>query len=368
MEIKFIKMSRLLENIKIGNLELKNRIIMAPMTRCRSNADGSPNELNATYYGQRASAGIIISEATAISKQGIGYMNAPSIYTAEHVKGWKKVTDEVHKKGGLIFSQLFHVGRISHSNFLDGKLPVAPSSIKPSGQVFTADGMKGFEAPKALDVNEIKNIIQDFKTAAQNAKDAGFDGVEVHGANGYLINQFIDDTTNIRTDDYGNSVANRGKFLFEILDAVLEVWDSKKIGVRLSPSGLVNSARDTNSKETYTYVIEKLNEYNLGYLHLLNPMMPIDEYPEMVSNVAKFYGKLYQGNKIMSSGYTKETGEEIINKGLTEMVAYGNLFISNPDLPKRFELNAELTAANQDTFYSPGKEGYTDYPFLDSNK
>ena len=360
-------MSKILEKIKVGDLNLKNRIIMAPMTRNRSNENGVPNELNAIYYGQRASAGLIITEATAISKQGIGYINAPSIYNAEQVKGWKKVTDKVHKEDGLIFLQIFHVGRITHSSFLEGKLPVAPSNIKPTGQVFTVDGMKDYETPKELEINEIKNIINDFKVAAKNAKEAGFDGVEIHGANGYLINQFIDDISNKRTDVYGGNVENRSKILFEVIDAVLEIWDPKRISVRLSPSGLFNTAGDSNSKKTYTYIIEKLNKYDLGYLHLLNPMMPVDDYPEMISNVSEFYGKLYKTNKIVSAGYSQTTGEDAINNGTTDMVAYGNLFIANPDLPKRFKLNAKLNVANSETFYGGGKEGYTDYPFLESN-
>ena len=358
-------MLKLLEKIKIGSLELKNRVIMAPLTRNRSNEDGVPSDLNVAYYSQRASAGLIIAEATSISKQGVGYVNAPGIYSLEQVKGWKKVTDEVHKNGGLIYLQIFHVGRISHSDFLDGKLPVAPSNITPSGQVFTPNGMKDYEMPRALELNEISNVINDFKTAAQNAKDAGFDGVEIHGANGYLINQFIDDISNKRIDGYGNSIENRSKILFEVIQAVLEVWDSKRVGVRLSPSGLFNSVGDSNSKKTYTYIVDKLNNYDLAYLHLINPMMPIDEYPEMVSDVAEFYGKFYHGDRIINCGYTRTSGNEAIAHGLTEMVAYGNLFIANPDLPKRFELNSKLNSPNPDTFYGGGQEGYIDYPFLE---
>lgn len=360
-------MLKLLEKIKLGDLELKNRVIMAPLTRNRSNEDGVPSELNTIYYSQRASAGLIISEANAISKQGIGYVNAPAIYNTKQIEGWKKITDEVHKKGGLIFLQMFHVGRISHSDFLDGKMPVAPSSIKPTGQVFTSNGMKDYEIPKELGIDEIQNIINDFKIASQNAKDTGFDGVEIHGANGYLLNQFIDDSSNKRTDSYGGSIKKRSKILFEVIDAVLEIWNSKNVGVRLSPSGLFNSVGDSNSQSTYTYIIEKLNDYNLAYLHLINPMMPIDEYPEMILNVAEFYGKIYNGNKIINCGYTRTTGEDALKNGISEMVAYGKLFIANPDLPRRFELNAELNVANSETFYGGGKEGYTDYPFLENN-
>jgi len=358
-------MLKISEKIRIGSLELKNRVIMAPLTRNRSNQNGVPSDLNVKYYSQRASAGLIIAEATSILKDGVGYVNAPGIYTLKQVEGWKKVTDTVHSNGGKIFLQIFHVGRISHSDFLDGKLPVAPSRIKPFGQVFTPNGMKDYETPKELSINEISDIINDFKVAAQNAKDAGFDGVEIHGANGYLINQFIDDISNKRNDEYGGLIINRSKILFEVIDAVLKVWDKKRIGVRLSPSGLFNSVGDANSKKTYSYIIEKLNNYDLAYLHLINPMMPIDEYPEMVSDVASFYGRLYKGNRIINCGYTRTTGNDAIENGVAEMVAYGNLFIANPDLPKRFELNAELNVPNSDTFYGGGEEGYIDYPFLD---
>ncbi|WP_428742396.1 alkene reductase [Tenacibaculum sp.] len=357
-------MLKILEKIQIGSLELKNRVIMAPLTRMRSNPNGVPSDLNIEHYSQRASAGLIIAESTSISKHGVGYVNAPGIYTQEQVQGWKRVTDEVHRNEGKIFVQLLHVGRISHSDFLDGQKPVAPSSIKPNGQGYTPNGLKDFETPKELSLNEISSIINEFKVAAQNAKNAGFDGIEVHGANGYLINQFIDDVSNKRIDYYGGSITNRSRFLFEVLDAVLEVWDSERVGVRLSPSGIFNSVGDSNPKQTYSYIIERLNDYNLGYLHLMNPMMPINEYPEMVSDVANFYGKLYKGNRIINGGYTRETGNEAIEKGIAEMVSYGHLFIANPDLPMRFELNSDYNDQNPETFYGGGEEGYIDYPFL----
>ena len=355
---------KLLDPYHIGSLTLKNRIVMAPMTRSRSNGDGAPSDLNVEYYSQRASAGLIITEATAISKNSLGYVNAPSIYNQEHVKGWKKVTDGVHKKGGLIFLQMFHVGRISHSDFFGGKLPVAPSSIKAEGQVYTPLGKKDFETPRELALNEISSVIKEFKIAAQNAKDAGFDGIEIHGANGYLINQFIDDISNKRTDIYGGSIANRSRFLFEVLDAVLEVWDSENVGLRLSPSGIFHSVGDSNARETYGSIIERLNTYNLAYLHLMNPMMAIDEFPGLEADVAGFYGSKYEGSLIMNGSYTRETGNEVVDKGPADLVSYGSLFIANPDLPKRFELNAALNAPDQNTFYAGGKEGYTDYPFL----
>jgi len=357
-------MLKILEKIQIGNLELKNRVIMAPCTRMRSNSNGVPSDLNVEYYKQRSSAGLLIAESTSVSKHGVGYINAPGIYTQEQVYGWKKVTDAVHKNGGKIFLQILHVGRISHSDFFDGELPVAPSSIKPNGQGYTPKGLKDFEEPRELTLNEISSIINDFKVSAQNAKDAGFDGIEVHGANGYLINQFIDDVSNKRIDIYGGSVANRSRFLFDIVDVVLEVWESKRVGVRLSPSGLFNSVGDSNSKSTYSYVIEKLNSYELAYLHLMNPMMPIDESSEMESNVAGFYGKLYKGNRIINGGYTRGTGNQAVESGVAEMVSYGHLFMANPDLPKRFELNSEFNEERPELFYGGGKEGYIDYPFL----
>ena len=359
-------MLKILEKIQIGNLELKNRVIMAPLTRMRSNPNGVPSDMNVEHYKQRASAGLIIAESTSISEHGVGYVNAPGIYNQEQVIGWRKVTDAVHKNGGKIFLQILHVGRITHSDFLNGKLPVAPSSIRANGQGYTPKGLKDYETPKELELSEILSIINDFKNAAQNAKDAGFDGVEVHGANGYLINQFIDDISNKRTDIYGGSVENRSRFLFNVLDAVLEVWDNDRVGVRLSPSGLFNSVGDSNSKSTYTYVIKKLNDYNLGYLHLMNPMMPITEFPEMVSDVAGFYGKLYKGNLMINGGYTRETGNEAIKNGVAEMVSYGHLFIANPDLPKRFELNSSFNDEKPELFYGGGEEGYIDYPFLES--
>ncbi|WP_324027043.1 alkene reductase [Maribacter sp. BPC-D8] len=355
---------KLLEIYKIGSLTLKNKIVMAPLTRSRSNSDGIPSDLNVEYYKQRASAGLIIAEATAISKNSLGYINAPSIYSQEHIKGWKKITDGVHKEGGIIFLQMFHVGRVTHSDFFDGELPIAPSSIKADGEVYTPQGKKNFETPRALELNEIPSVVQEFKIAAQNAKDAGFDGIEIHGANGYLINQFIDDISNNRTDIYGGSIENRSRFLFEVLDAVLEVWDSKRVGLRLSPSGIFHSVGDANARETYSTIIEKLNTYSLAYLHLMNPMMPIDQRPELEPDVAGFYGSKYKGTLMMNGHYTKDSGNELLEKNLADLVSYGSLFISNPDLPKRFELNTALNVPDQNTFYTGGKEGYTDYPFL----
>ncbi|UII35031.1 alkene reductase [Fulvivirga ulvae] len=358
---------KLLSEIKIGDLTLKNRVIMAPLTRNRSTIDRVPSSLNIKYYTQRAEAGLIITESTAVSPSGVGYVNAPGIYTKEQIDGWRKVTDKVHERGGMIFVQLFHVGRISHPDFLGGKQPVAPSAIKPNGQVYTYEGYKDYVRPKMLELDEITQIVEDFKIAAKNAQTAGFDGIEIHAANGYLINQFIDDVSNTRTDIYGGVVENRSRLLFEILEAVSQIWDSTKIGVRLSPSGVFNDVGDSASKSTYQFIIEKLNNYNLGYLHLMNPMMPIDHNTEMITNVAQYYGKFYKGHLMANGGYSRDTGNEIIESKEADMVAYGRLFIANPDLPTRFLLDAELNSPDQETFYGGNEKGYTDYPFLAHN-
>ncbi len=355
---------KLLQEFKFGNLTLKNRMVMAPMTRNRSTKSRVPSALNVDYYAQRASAGLIITESTAVSASGVGYINAPGIYNSEQIEGWKNLNAAVHKNDGRIFIQLFHVGRISHPDFLEGKLPVSPSSIKPSGQIYTYDGFKDYVAPRMLEEEEIAQIIVDFKTAALNAKLAGFDGIEIHAANGYLINQFIDDVSNGRNDKYGGSVANRSRLLFEILEAIQQVWEDVRIGVRISPSGLFNSVGDSNSQKTYQYIVEQLNNYQLAYLHIMNPMIPVDEHPELVGNATEFYGKFYKGNLMVNGGYTQESGNRAVESEEATMVAYGKLFIANPDLPARFELGAPLNQPDHNTFYGGDEKGYTDYPFL----
>ena len=255
---------KLLQEFKLGDLTLKNKVIMAPMTRNRSTKSRVPSELNIEYYKQRSSAGLIITESTAVSANGVGYINAPGIYNSEQIEGWKKLNKAVHENGGHIFTQLFHVGRISHPDFLTGNLPVAPSAIAPKGQIYTYDGLKDYVAPQEMSINEINQIILDFKQAARNAMAAGFDGIEIHAAIGYLINQFIDDTSNKRMDEYGGSVENRSRLLFEVLEVIQEIWDGARVGVRLSPSGIFNSVGDSNSKETYKYSIEKLDNNKLN--------------------------------------------------------------------------------------------------------
>jgi N-ethylmaleimide reductase len=274
------------------------------------------------------------------------------------------VTQTVHEKGGKVFIQLWHVGRISHPDFHNGDLPVAPSAIQPAGQAFTYEGLKDFKTPRALELDEIKLIVKDYKIAAENAKEAGFDGVEIHAANGYLIDQFLTDKTNHRKDKYGGSVENRARFLFEVLDAVCEVWPENRVGVRLSPSGLFNDMGDSDPMNLFSFVIEKLNTYRLAYLHLIEPLMPIDDHPHLVKNVALEFGKMYKGVRMVNGGFTKETGNAAINKNIAELVSFGVPYLANPDLEKRFEADADLNKANQDTFYGGNEVGYTDYPVM----
>lgn len=360
----------LLESFQLGDYTLKNRIIMAPLTRSRAdNPENKVTDLHVTYYSQRATAGLIITEATQISKQGVGYVNTPGIHSEAQVEAWKKVTDAVHAQGGLIFNQLWHVGSISHPDFHDGELPVSASDVNPNAQVYTHNGFTHTVAPRPMTVSEIKSTVQDYRKAAANALRAGFDGVEIHGANGYLVDQFIQDSTNKRSDEYGGSVENRSRFLFEILDEVIsEVGTSKKVGLRLSPSGLFNTKGDSDSKNTWTYVIEKLNGYDLAYLHLVEPLVPLPEDTHFAKEVAKFYRKSYQGTLISNGGYTQEKGNQTLAEGHADLIAYGTLFISNPDLPRRFELGAALAEPDKNTFYTPGAKGYIDYPSLEEIK
>lgn len=349
--------------IKIGNYPLRNRIFMAPMTRCRSIMDNAPNEMMAEYYAQRASAGLIITEATQISTRGIGYPYTPGIHTAKQVEGWKKVTQAVHERGGRIFLQLWHVGRISHSLYHDGEFPVAPSAIKPSGSIYTYEGMKEFVTPHALSIGEIKTVIEQYVQGAKNAMEAGFDGVEIHGANGYLIDQFLRDGTNTRDDEYGGSVENRARFLFEIIEGICAAIGSEKTGLRLSPSGTFNDMKDSDPSNHFTYICEKLNGYNLAYLHIIDALEGDIRHGANVVDLSVLR-KAYKGILIANGGYTQERGNAAIQNALADAVAFGALFLANPDLPERFAENGPLNTPNSDTFYTQGEEGYLDYPTL----
>ncbi len=349
--------------IKIGNYNLKNRIFMAPMTRCRSLENNVANNMMAHYYAQRASAGLIITEATQISTQGIGYPYTPGIHTADQVKGWKKVTKAVHEKGGTIFLQLWHVGRISHPAYHNGDLPVAPSAIKPSGSIYTYEGMKEFVTPRALTLDEIKTVVQEYVTGAKNAMEAGFDGVEIHGANGYLIDQFLRDGTNCRDDGYGGSVENRARFLFEIVKGISSAIGSDKTGVRLSPSGTFNDMKDSDPEKHFSYICEKLNAFDLAYLHIIDALAGDIRHGANVV-VLSVLRAAYKGILIVNGAYDQERGNLAIKNGEADAVAFGALFLANPDLPERFKENTELNTPNADCFYTQDEKGYLDYPSI----
>ena len=365
------KKQALLNPIEIGDLKLKNRIIMAPMTRNRAdNAREAATELHAEYYSQRAEAGLIISEGSQVSQEAKGYINMANIYTQEQVKGWKKVTDAVHNNEGKIFIQLWHVGRISHPDHHDGKKPLAPSAINPNAQSFTKEGFKDTVTPKAMTTEEVKVTVQDFKRAAKNAVDAGFDGIEIHSSNGYLFHQFFNQSSNKREDQYGGSRENRTRFLFEVLDAVKVFWPENRIGVRLNPSlhGIFGMEADQETIPTFEFIVKKLNSYDLAYLHLSEPFNDVSDIDFLVDNIAEHFRPLYKGNLMINAGFNQESGNKVIEEKNADMVAFGKLFISNPDLPTRFEKNADLAEWDEDTFYVAGKKGYTDYPRLEDSK
>jgi len=353
----------LFSSLTIGNYILKNRVVMAPLTRCRSVQDNIPNDLMAAYYAQRASAGLIISEATQISTLGIGYPCTPGIHNDAQVEGWKKVTKAVHEKDGKIFLQLWHVGRISHSSFHPGELPVAPSAIKPSGEVYTFDGMKAYETPRALSVEEIQAIVKEYVKGAKNAIKAGFDGVEIHSANGYLLDEFLRDGTNIREDEYGGSIENRSRFLFDVIKAVSAEIGADRTGLRLSPSGTFNDMTDSDPQKHFTYVCDKLNAFDLAYLHIVDALEGDIRHGANVVELSAIR-EAYKGVLITCGGYDKDRGNAAIRDKLADAVAFGVLYIANPDLPERFKAGAALNEADLDTFYTQDEKGYTDYPFM----
>ncbi|KKN11937.1 hypothetical protein LCGC14_1021480 [marine sediment metagenome] len=361
------KVQPLLKEIIIGDLTLKNRIVMAPMTRSRANnLENSPTELQAKYYGQRSSAGLIITCGSQVSKNAVGYINTPGIYSNAQVDGWRLVTNAVHKYEGKIFIQLWHVGRMSHPDFHNGEPPLAPSAINPKSKSFTNEGFKDTVTPKAMTIGDIKQTIQDFKNAASNAMKAGFDGVEIHSSNGYLFHQFFTKCSNNRTDDYGGVIENRARFLFEVIDAIKEIMPENHIGARLNPSwhGMSGITIDEETIPTFEYIVDKLNNYNLAYLHLSEPFTDVTNIPFAKPNIAHHFRPKYKGRLMINNGFSQEKGNRVIQENLADLVAFGKLFISNPDLPKRFELNANLAQWDESTFYTPGKKGYTDYPLL----
>ncbi len=352
--------------VKLGRYTLPNRIVLAPLTRNRAGEGLAPTALNALYYEQRSSAGLIISEASQISPQAMGYPNTPGIYSPEQVSGWRLVTDAVHAKGGKIFLQLWHVGRISHPSLQpNGEIPVAPSAIAPEGEAATYTGMQPFVTPRALELAEIPQIIEQYRLGAKNALEAGFDGVEIHSANGYLLDQFLQDNSNHRTDIYGGSVENRARLLMEVTEAVTEIWGGDRVGVRLSPSGTFNSMYDSNRTAIFSHVAAELNRFNLAYLHLVAPRVEgfgtAEGQPELD---AAFFRTIYNGTIMTAGGYTLETGNTAIASGDADLVAYGRIYIANPDLVERFAANAPLNTPDRNTFYGGDEKGYTDYPFM----
>ena len=358
---------QLLEPAQLGKYSLKNRIVMAPLTRNRAAEGNIPQAMNAEYYRQRATAGLIISEATQISPQGQGYPFTPGIHSAAQVAGWKLVTTAVHEQGGRIFLQLWHVGRISHPCFQpNGDLPVAPSAIAPAGEAATFTGSQPYVVPRALETAEIPGIIADYHRAAENALAAGFDGVEVHGANGYLLDQFLHDGSNHRTDEYGGSIANRTRLLLEVINTVVDVWGSDRVGVRLSPSGEVGSMSDRDPMALFTYVVQQIDRLNLAYIHIIEPRVHGNETadnPDLAMST-HYFRTIYHGTIVSAGGHDLETGEETIEGGDADFVAYGRLYISNPDLPQRFAASAPLNQYDRSTFYGGDERGYIDYPML----
>ena len=352
---------------QLGEYTLNNRIVMAPMTRLRA-INSIPTPLMAEYYAQRATAGLIITECTMVSPLSNGYINCPGIYSPQQVEAWKLVVNAVRAKGGKIFLQLWHCGRVAHSSLLNGEMPIAPSAIAPTGTLHTPIGKVNMETPRALETEEISLIVEQFRRGAKQAKQAGFDGVELHGAFGYLIDQFLQDGSNQRRDRYGGSVENRVRFLLEIVAETTQVWGDNKVGVKLSPSNTFYGMSDSNPKHTFTHVLETLNDYPLAYVHLMEPNDVDLKTRDVLNPVLPIFRPVYKGNLITNGGYIKESGNAAIASNQADLVSFGKLFIANPDLPYRFQNNADLNDPNPKTFYGKGTDGaeigYTDYPVM----
>jgi 2,4-dienoyl-CoA reductase-like NADH-dependent reductase (Old Yellow Enzyme family) len=350
-------MSKLLEPIAVGELRLPNRVVLAPLTRSRASEGRVPNDLMREYYVQRASAGLILTEATSVTPQGVGYADTPGIWSDEQVAGWRKVTDAVHAAGGRIVSQLWHVGRVSDPIFLNGDLPVAPSAVTPAGHVSLVRPQRPFVTPRALELDEIPGVIAAYAKGAENAKKAGFDGVQLHGANGYLLDQFLQDGTNKRSDTYGGSIENRAKLMLEAVDAAVKVWGSGRVGLHLAPRRDSHDMSDSTPAQTFGYVAEQVGKRKIAFIAAREHVGPDSLGPSL----KKAFGGVYIANE----GFTKESAEAILASGNADAVAFGKLFIANPDLPKRFATGAKLNEWDASTFYGGNAKGYTDYPALD---
>lgn len=349
-------MSLLHEPLRLGALTLPNRIIMAPLTRCRAGAGRVPTDLMRDYYVQRASAGLILTEATAVDPMGVGYPDTPGIWSDEQVAGWKKITDAVHAAGGRIVLQLWHVGRISDPFYLNGALPVAPSAIAPAGHVSLIRPLKPYVTPRALELNELPRIVSAYRLGAVNALRAGFDGVELHGANGYLLDQFLQDRSNHRTDNYGGPVENRARLALEATDAVVSVWGADRVGYHLAPRGDSHDMGDSNPAATFGYLATELGKRKLAFLCARESL----DAPRLGPDLKRAFGGAY----IVNQGFTAQIAEAALAAGEADAVAWGKLFIANPDLPRRLQLGAPLNPPNQATFYGGDARGYTDYPML----
>lgn len=357
----------LFQAVQLGSLSLKNRIVMAPMTRLRA-IHAIPTDLMAQYYAQRASAGLIITECTMVSPLSQGYMNCPGIYTTEQIEGWKKVASAVHNHGSKVFLQIWHSGRITHPALLNGESPIAPSAIAATGSLHTPIGKVKLETPRALETDEIPEIIEKFRQAALNAMAAGFDGIELHGAFGYLIDQFLQDGSNQRSDRYGGSIENRARFLLEVTTAVCEAIGRDRVGIKLSPSNTFYGMRDSNTLATFQYVLESLSPMGLAYVHLMEPSEIDRQQTHIISEVLSTFHSHYAGTIVTNGGYTQASGNAVLASGQADLVSYGKPFIANPDLPARFANQAPLIEPDTATFYGMGEtnlaQGYTDYPFL----
>jgi 2,4-dienoyl-CoA reductase-like NADH-dependent reductase (Old Yellow Enzyme family) len=351
-------MPTLFDPLTLGDITIRNRVVMSPLTRSRSGVSRVPNDMMVEYYTQRASMGLIITEATAISPMAVGYADTPGIWSTEQIEGWRKITDAVHAKDGKIILQLWHVGRISDPLFLDGALPVAPSAIAPKGHVSLVRPEKPYVTPHALDTNEIAQIVTDYRRAAENAKQAGFDGVEIHGANGYLIDQFLQDSSNTRTDQYGGSIENRARFLLEVTDAVISVWGAGRVGMHLAPRCDAHDVGDSDPVALFSYVAEQLKQRKIAFICAREPYDDNAIGPKLKN----IFGGVYIANQ----QFTAETAQAALDNGTADAVAFGVLAIANPDLVARFQENAQLNTPDKHTFYHGGENGYTDYPFYDA--
>ncbi|HVQ14785.1 MAG TPA: alkene reductase [Vicinamibacterales bacterium] len=349
---------------RLGELSLPNRFVMSPMTRSRALAGNVPNPLAAIYYAQRATAGLLITEGTQISPQGVGYIRTPGMHSAEQVAGWRVVTDAVHKAGGRIFAQLWHVGRVSHPDFHGGALPVGPSAIAAVGEAYTVNGRQQLAAPRALTLNEIPDVIEQFRSAAVNAKEAGFDGVELHGANGYLLDQFLRDGANVRTDEYGGGIQSRARLALEATDAVISIWGPSRVGYKISPYFSNLGMSDSSPIETFSYLAKELGSRGIGYLHIAEAVAGAAAAPAGTPRATPVLRRLFGGPVISNGGYNLELANAAIGSNETDLVAFGVPFLANPDLTERWKRGAPLNAPQFDLFYTGEERGYTDYPTL----